>query len=102
MTTKKGVHCRVVRVVDLELPPHRYGFKSRLGLWILSCEKAIQPADEMSVVLLMWPDARRGISPPVKLESRHITFTVLVRRKPHPNNNNNKKTIKWTKTNIHC
>ena len=28
----------------------------------------------------------RGLPPPVKLESRHITFTVMVQRKPQPKN----------------
>jgi hypothetical protein len=43
-------------VVDLKpLAPHRCGFESRKGLWILSCEKAIQLANGTSVVLLMCP-----------------------------------------------
>ena len=37
----RGVRCRVDRVVDLEplAGPDRCGFKSRQGLWILSCEE---------------------------------------------------------------
>jgi hypothetical protein len=47
---------RVVKVVDFEpLAPHRCGFESRHGLWILSCEEAIQLAYGTSVVLLRCP-----------------------------------------------
>jgi hypothetical protein len=43
----------VVKVVDFKpLAPHRCGFESRQGLWILSCEEAIQLAYGTSVVLL--------------------------------------------------
>jgi hypothetical protein len=38
----RGVRGRVVKVVDFN--PHRCGFESRQGLWILSCEEAIQLA----------------------------------------------------------
>jgi hypothetical protein len=37
------------------LAPHRCGFESRQGLWILLCEEAIQLAYGMSVVLLRYP-----------------------------------------------
>jgi hypothetical protein len=72
------------------LAPHHCGFESRLGLWILSCEEAIQLAYRTSVVLLgypfvhcTWNNSRkgtRGLPPPVKLERRHMTSTVLVWR----------------------
>ena len=105
----RGVRGRVVRVVDLDsLAPHYCGFKSRHGLWILSCEEAIQLAYWTSVVLLRCPlvpeimhargeimhararnnarswrnNARSGtwsLSSPLKLEIRHINFTLLVR-----------------------
>jgi hypothetical protein len=43
----------VVKVVDFKpLAPHRCGFESRQGLWILACEEAIQLAYRTSVVLL--------------------------------------------------
>jgi hypothetical protein len=46
----------VVKVVDFKsLAPIRCGFKSRQGLWILSCEEAIQLAYGTSVVLLRCP-----------------------------------------------
>jgi hypothetical protein len=60
----RGVRSRVV--VDFKpLAPHRCGFESRQGLWILSCEEAIQLANGTSVVLLSFPsvpekNARRG------------------------------------------
>jgi hypothetical protein len=45
----------VVKVVDFKpLAPYRCGFDSRQGLWILSCEEAIQLAYP-SVVLLRCP-----------------------------------------------
>jgi hypothetical protein len=46
----------VVKVVDFKpLALHRCGFESRQGLWILSCEEAIQLAYGTSVVLLRFP-----------------------------------------------
>jgi hypothetical protein len=46
----------VVKVVDLKpLAPHHCGFESPQGLWILSCEEAIQLAYGTLVVLLRCP-----------------------------------------------
>jgi hypothetical protein len=46
----------VVKVVDLKpFAPHLCGFESRQGLWILSCEEAIQLAYGTSMVLLRYP-----------------------------------------------
>jgi hypothetical protein len=51
-----GVYGRVVKVIDFKpLAPHRCGFDSRQGPWILSCEEPIQLAYRMSVVLLRCP-----------------------------------------------
>jgi hypothetical protein len=51
-----GVRGRVVKVVDFKpLAPHRCGFESRQGIWILSCEEAIKLAYGTSVVLLRCP-----------------------------------------------
>jgi hypothetical protein len=56
IVTHEGVRDRVVKVVDFKpLAPHRCGFESRQGLWILSCEEAIQLAYGTSVVLLRCP-----------------------------------------------
>ena len=78
----RGVRGQVIRAGYLEsLTPHNCGFVSRRGIWILSCQKAIQLAYGTSVVLLrcpIVPEITRGFSPQVKLESRHITFTVLI------------------------
>jgi hypothetical protein len=53
---KRGVRGQVVKVVDFKpLAPHLCGFESRQGLWILSCEEAIQLAYGTSVVLLRYP-----------------------------------------------
>jgi hypothetical protein len=41
--------------IIVSLAPHRCGFESRPGLWILSCEVAIQLAYGTSVVLLRCP-----------------------------------------------
>jgi hypothetical protein len=47
---------RVVKVVDFKpLAPHRCGFESQQGLWILSCEEAIQLPYGTSGVLLRCP-----------------------------------------------
>jgi hypothetical protein len=55
-TTLGGICGRVVKVIDfIPLAPHRCGFESRQGLWILSCEEAIQLVYGMSVVLLRCP-----------------------------------------------
>jgi hypothetical protein len=46
----------MVKVVDFKsLAPHCFGFESLQGVWILSCEEAIQLAYRMSVVLLRCP-----------------------------------------------
>jgi hypothetical protein len=46
----------VVKVVDFKpLVPHLCGFESRQGLWILSCEEAIQLAYGTSMVLVVYP-----------------------------------------------
>jgi hypothetical protein len=63
--------------------------RTRQGLWILSCEEAIQLAYGTSVVLLRYRfvpiiNARKGtwgLSPPVKLERRDMTYTVSMWRK---------------------
>jgi hypothetical protein len=48
-----GVSGQVVKVIGFKpLAPHRCGFESWQGLWILSCEEAIQLAYGTSVVLL--------------------------------------------------
>ena len=84
---------RLVRIVDLEsLAAHRLGFESRKGLRILSCESAIYAASlqnvggSTQVSVHAWNNAWRGVwglPPPVKMETRHITYIVLVRR-THP------------------
>jgi hypothetical protein len=48
------------------LAPHRCRFESRLGLWILSCEEAIQLAYGTSVVLL------RYLFVPEIMHGRHL------------------------------
>jgi hypothetical protein len=64
-----GARGRVVKVVDFErLALYRRGFKSRQGLWILSCEETIQLAYRMSVVLLgcpFVPEIMHGRTPEV-------------------------------------
>jgi hypothetical protein len=54
----------VFKVVDFKLlAPHHCEFKSRQGLWILSCEEAIQLAYGMLVVLhrcLLVPEIMHG------------------------------------------
>jgi hypothetical protein len=68
---RRGVRGRVVNVVDFKpLAPHRCGFESRQGLWILSCEEATQLAYGTSVVLLRCPfvpEIMHGGSPEVFL-----------------------------------
>jgi hypothetical protein len=44
------------KVVDFKpLVPHHCGFESRQGLWILTCDEAIQLAYGTSVILLRCP-----------------------------------------------
>jgi hypothetical protein len=51
-----GVSGRVAKVVDFKpLAPHRSGFESLQGLWILLLEEAIQLDYGTSVVLLRCP-----------------------------------------------
>ena len=75
-----GVHGRVVRVVDLEsLAPHRCGLESNSFMWrsYPASLGNVEPA-------CAWNNARRGswgLPPPVKLESHHMTFTMLMQRK---------------------
>jgi hypothetical protein len=58
-----GVRGRVVKVVDFKsLAPHRCGFESGQGLWILSCEEAIQLAYGTFV-----PEIMHGRAPEVFL-----------------------------------
>jgi hypothetical protein len=46
----------VAKVVDFKpFAPHSCGFESQQGLWILSCEEAIQLAYRTLVVLLRCP-----------------------------------------------
>jgi hypothetical protein len=64
-----GVRGRVVKVVDFkQLAPHRCGFESRQGLWIVSSEEAIQLDHGMLVDLLrspFMPEIMHGRSPEV-------------------------------------
>ena len=88
-----GVCSRVVRVVGLEsLALHCCVFEPRQGLWIISCEDSIQLDYANLMVLLKYPLVFKiihgGLPPPVKIESRHITFTVSVRRKTQPKERN--------------
>jgi hypothetical protein len=69
----------IVKVIDfkpLALLLYHCGFKSSLGLRVLSCEEAIQLAYGMSVVPF-----NCGLLPPEKLEKIPMTYTVLVRCK---------------------
>jgi hypothetical protein len=65
------VRGRVVKVVDFKpLSPHHCGLESLQGLWILSCEEAIQLAYGTSVVLLRYtfvPEIMHGRAPEVFL-----------------------------------
>jgi hypothetical protein len=54
-------------------------FKTFLGLWILSCEKAIQLA---YIKLMVLCGCNQGLPSPVKLENCHMTSTLLVQTKP--------------------
>ena len=84
-----GVHGRVVRVVDLEsLVPHHCGFESQQGLdsfmWGSHPASLRNVGGSTQVPTCAWNNAQRGtwgLPPPVKMESCHITFTVLVWRK---------------------
>jgi hypothetical protein len=62
----------VVKVVDFKsLALHRCGFESGQGLWILSCEEAIQLAYGTSMVLLRCPfvpEIMHGTAPEVFLQ----------------------------------
>jgi hypothetical protein len=64
-----GVRGRVDELVDFStLAPHRCGFKSQQGLWILTCVEASQLAYGTSVVLLrcsFMPEIMYGRAPDV-------------------------------------
>ena len=89
-----GICGWVVRVVDLEslVPPH-CGFECLLGtvdtfMWgrYLASLRNVRGSTELPVCA--WNVAGRGtlsLSPPVKLESHHITFTLLVWQNPSQN-----------------
>jgi hypothetical protein len=87
------VRGRVVKVFDLKpLAPHHCRFESRQGLWILSCEEAIQLVRNVDgstqVPVRAWNNARKGtwgLPPPVKLERRDMTYTVSMWRKTQLN-----------------
>jgi hypothetical protein len=90
----RDVRGRVVNVVDFKsLAPHRCGSESQQGLWILSCEEAIQLAygsrwfySGASSCLKYARKATWGLPPPVKLESRDMTYTVSMWRKTQKQN----------------
>jgi hypothetical protein len=72
---------QVVKVVDFKLlAPHHCGFETWQGLWILSCEEAIQLAYGTWVVLLrcLFMQSTWRLSAPVKMEHCHMTYTVSV------------------------
>jgi hypothetical protein len=72
-----GVRDRVVKVIDFKpLASHCCGFESRQGLWILSCEEAIQLAYGTSVPEIIHGRATWDLPQPVKLERRHMTYSV--------------------------
>ena len=82
---------RMDRVVDLEsLAPHRYRFESHQGLRIFHVSYPARLGNVGGSTQLparTWNNARRGtcgLHSPVKRECRHITCTVLVRRKTQP------------------
>ena len=112
----------LVRCKDLKYvfnnDTRRWGLESCQGLWILSCEEAIQVAYGTSkleqflplsqcfqssnrVTALAWNNARRGtqgLPPTVNFESCHIIFTVLVPFKTQPKITEKKHTISfWCK-----
>ena len=83
-----------INIVTSPLSISKDGFLIWTPLWvqfpqghlILSCEEAVQLAYGTSMVPLSCPFESEIIQgekqePPVKLESRHITFRVLMRRK---------------------
>ena len=82
----RGIHSRVVRVVDLEsLAPHHRGFESWQGLdsfiWGSYLASLGNVGGSIWVPTCAWINAQRitwGLPPTVKLECRHITWTVLV------------------------
>jgi hypothetical protein len=73
MIKELGAYGRVVKVVDFKpLAPRRCGFESLQGLWILSCEEAIQLAYGTLVVLLRYPfvpEIMHGRAPEVFLKA---------------------------------
>ena len=71
---KSLTHLLVLLVIVGSNPAREFGFIH---------EEAIQRDYGTSEVLLRCP-LMPGLPPPVKLESCHITFTVLVRRKTQP------------------
>jgi hypothetical protein len=70
----------MVKVVDFKpLAPHRYGFESRQGLLILSCEEAIQVAYGTPVVLLRCtfvPEIMHGRAPVVFLHQKSWNVAI--------------------------
>jgi hypothetical protein len=85
---------RVVKVVDFKtFAPYSCGSKSRQGLWILFMWGSY-PASLRSIYgstqvpVLAWNDTEKGtwgLSPPVKQERRHMTYTLSVWRKTQSN-----------------
>jgi hypothetical protein len=84
VSTEKGAPVfKFVRLKPLAI--HCCGFESRKGLWVLSCEEAIQLAYRMSVLLLRWlfvselmhGGAPRGLPPPVKLKSSLMIYMFI-------------------------
>jgi hypothetical protein len=70
----------VVKVIDFKpLAPHRCWFKSQQGLWIFSCEEAIQLAYGTPVVLLGFPflpEIMHGRAPEVFLHQYSWNVTI--------------------------
>jgi hypothetical protein len=89
---ERGICGRVVKVVDFKpLSPHRCGFESQQGVWILSCEEAIQLAYGTSLVLLRClfvPEIMHGRASSSKAGNRHMTYTVSVSHKTQSNKTN--------------
>ena len=88
-----GVRPQVVGVVDLKsLAHHRCGFNSCPGLWNLFMWGSY-PASSWNIGDSTWVSSHawnnthsRAFPPLVKLESRYITFTMLVRHKSQQKN----------------
>jgi hypothetical protein len=81
----RAVRRRVVNVVDFKpLAPHRCGFEFRQGLWILSCEEAIQLAYGTSLILLRHPFVPE-IMYWMTQERRYMTYTLSMWRKTQSN-----------------